>query len=224
MVWFPAEPSDKGGRGHKRELKEGDKPDDKLQRLDLLPTGGERIVIEDAVILICVGHVPQYPIRVDQKTLLFDIESPHLVNGLTISILPCAVPKIKNKGWTVCCATEVDPRVKFVTSITEERLSDIVPRPFGLLPQACEMGWVKLSLETKTWCDNLEPAKDDGDPLIRPLAVKLADNLKHFALTVEKDISQDDKSVAIPNELGKTWYEWFMTKWNRDRAFKASFF
>jgi len=181
-------------------------------------------VVENFAVLICDGRSPQFPTQVDDKSLLFDVPNPHLVNGLSIAMLPCALPLLGQKGLTVFAATEIDPTFDLISTLTTEKQSVIIQKPFGAAPQPCSMGKIGLSLESKSLCDSFKSVeKNDGISNDDPLAIKLAENLKNYTSSFERRIPGEDKYVAIPKQLCENWYLRFEQKWKQDSVFRAKF-
>lgn len=181
-------------------------------------------VVQNFAILICAGRSPQFPTQVDEKSLCFDVPSPHLVNALSIALLPCALPNLDEKGLTVFAATELDPNFKLISTLTAQKQSVIIQKPFGPVPKPCGMGKIGLSLESKSWCDSFKTVvKSDGTSHVSSLAIKIAENLKNYTSSFERTIPGEMVYVAIPKQLCEKWYERFKQKWNKDGVFRANF-
>ena len=73
-------------------------------------------VVQNFAILICAGRSPQFPTKLNNESLCFDIHSPHYVNALSIALLPGALP-MKEKGLTVHAATELDASFKLIATL-----------------------------------------------------------------------------------------------------------
>jgi len=181
-------------------------------------------LVENFVILICVGRMQPLPTQVDDKTLIFDVPDPHLVNAITIAFLPDGLSLLGERELTVHAATEIETTFNLISTLTTKKPSVILYKPFGLIPQTCSMGKIKLSIAAKSLCDSFKSVdKNDEFSEDKPLTIKLAENFVNYVKSFERAAAEEAKYAAISKQLCENWCMRFKHKWKHDSAFRAKF-
>jgi len=180
-------------------------------------------VVQNFALLICAGRSLQFPTKLNNESLCFDIPRPHHINALSIALLPGALP-LNEKGLTVHAATELDASFKLIATLNNRTQSVIIQKPFGPVPKPCGMGKIGLSLGSNSFSDTFGSfVKNDATSNVGALAVRIAGNLKNYTSNFERNIPGEELYVAIPKQLCEKWFERFQQKWKKDSVFRSNF-